>query len=434
MVANQQIDHTTVDGLPAVDDKIETIDPASGKLDPTNEEAQRALAIMNGQLNEDGSPIVAAPKTETTAPKQFEDTERNNIAKNFRDSKRGKREGDDQPLDIAGADDQGPNSDAMKYGTAIANANKPAAAPVEEKVEPQAAAPAKVRVKIDGIEHEVTQDELIANFQIGEAARLRLQQATEILNSAKTVRDGAPIKADGEDPKTETSPSTTDTGKTSTPNGTKIDLAKVAKAVETIQLGTIEDGVAAFEDLLTSVAPQQNSLDIRGAVREVIASDRIQVSSEEATSQFVAKYPAIANDGILQKVTGEIVAQEMAKDFLAVGIDAKTIAETMPTPAHVKAAHDLVRMKNPAFGRPLAKLYEEAEKSPHFQALTGSKPAPQVKIDLNRDERKSMVQQQPSHRTTAPITAAQTVPLTREQKMSQAVKKQQIDRGQSVAA
>lgn len=425
-------DPNTVDGLPPVDEKIE-ID-SSGKLDPTNEEAQRALAIMNGHLNEDGSPIIKEEPKTATAPAQFVDEGRDAIAKNFRASNRGKQEGDDEPLDVAGAED-GPNSDAMKYGTTIANANKKpaeAAAPAAT-AETQAEKP-KVKVKVDGVEMDVTHDELVANYQIGAVARARLQQATELLNSAKTVVT-PPIKADGGEARTEAEPSTAEPARSSTPKGAKIDQAKVAKAFDAIQMGTAEEGTKALTELLESVVPQQNSSDIKGAIRQVLASDKVQTSSEEATKKFVEKYPAMASDEIVQEVAGQLVVQSMVDDFVkAAGLTADQIRTAFPTKKALYEAHTAARTNNPEFGHDLNVHYENAAKDPRFMKLVGSEvPAPKVDM-TGRTERKLVVQQQPSHRTPAPIATAQTVPLTREQRMSEAARKMAISRGQNVAA
>ena len=422
MAANSE----TVDGQAPQDDRIE-IDPESGKLDPTNEEAQRALAMINGELTAD---LPVKTETDTPAPKiEYAEDPRDNIAKNFR-TNRGKKADDAEPLDIAGAGD--PNSNAMIYGTEIAGAAEAPAA-----VTPAAAEPNKqpsVRVKVLGTERDVGLDELVSTYQKIQTGDQYLADAARQRNEAEALRARAATETHGAEPQREVPASTADAERPApTPKRAKLDPAKVAKFVETVQMGTNDEGIQATVDLLESVVPDQNSSDIRSQVREVIASDRIQVSSEEATNKFALKYPALANDGIVQKVAGELVAQEMARDFIAAGIKPEVIAEAMPTPAHIKAGYDMARMKNPSFGRPLERLYEAAEKDNRFQALTGGQPIPPVQVNVDRNERKVVVQQQPAHRSPVPLAQTGQAPLTREQRMSQAIRQQQADRGQSVA-
>lgn len=413
---NQEQTHQTVDGLPPVDAPI--IDE-SGRLDPTNEEAQRALAVLNG-----ADPDKPAAKDEKKQPDYVDP--RDDITKSFR-TNRGRTEED-------AAAETDPNNLAAMYGSDIAGA-----VPITKTVEAAAADAPKIeptyKVKVSGVEQNVTQEELLRTYQKIATADAYLKQASLAKNEAETMRQNASTKAEPSEthPRGEAQP-TGQPDKTSTPKGATFDDAALAEAAEALQLGSTEEATSALKKLLTSVAPQpQNTLDISNEVRNVIASENYQRQSEEATGKFVTKYPDLATNAVIQTVAGELAAQEMAKDFLDAGLDPQTLAKTMPDRRSLKQAHDYMRMRDANFGRSLSQHFEAVEKHADFQKLVGGAHVP-VTVNVDRTERKAVVQPQPALRTSVPIS--QTVPpvVSREQRNSDAVAKMQASRGQRMSA
>lgn len=63
-----------------------------------------------------------------------------------------------------------------------------------ENKEPEAIAPAKFRVKVDGVEMEVDQDELIRTYQKNAAADHRLEEAARILREAQLAAQTAAVQ------------------------------------------------------------------------------------------------------------------------------------------------------------------------------------------------------------------------------------------------
>lgn len=420
---NQNQNRDTVDGLPPVDTQI--IDE-SGRLDPTNEEAQRALAILNGAPD----PATAAAKKEQDEDKapEFVDP-RNEIAKSFR-ANRGRPEGEaNEDLDIARVD---PNNLAAMYGTDIVGTvplTKTVEAADAPKVEPT------YKVKVNGVEQNVTQEELLRTYQKIATADAYLKQASLAKNEAETMRQNASTKAEPSEthPRGEAQP-TGQPDKTSTPKGATFDDAALAEVAEALQLGSTEEATVALKKLLTSVAPQQsNPLDISNEVRNVIASENYQRQSEEATGNFVTKYPSLASNAILQSVAGELASQEMAKDLIDAGLDPQVIANQFPDRRSLKKAYDFMRTKNPDFGRSLSQHFEAVEANENFKKLVGGPPVP-VTVNVDRSERKAVVQPQPALRTSVPLTQTTPAPVSREQRQSDAVANMQKSRGQRMSA
>ena len=127
-MAQNQEQHNTVDGQAPVDQPI--IDE-SGRLDPTREEALRALAIING----DAPPAAAVREEEKKSliPPVLEDP-RDSISKNFRTNRGRDANEAKEDLDIARVD---PANQAAIYGSDIAG--QP-----EAQVQEQAAAAAEI--------------------------------------------------------------------------------------------------------------------------------------------------------------------------------------------------------------------------------------------------------------------------------------------------
>lgn len=415
----------TADGLPAREDMPIEL---PGHMDPTNEEAQRALAAINGNTDPGPAAKVEDAKVERKPIPVFDDP-RNDITKNFR-TNRGQVNKDD----IEGEVLVDPRDKAVMYGTDIAGDDAAIKAQETAQLEKKAE-PTRYKVKIDGVEKDVTHEELVASYQKNGTGDARLNEATRRLNEATARAEQLSTKANSSvDPQGDKTQPTSEPATTSTPRGAKVDRKALADAVEKIQLGTTEEGVDALVKAFESVAPQHDSPDIDAQVDTAIAAREIRKTSEEATSKFIVKHPELKENTILQSVLGDLVTREMAADFVNLGMDAETLGQVMPTRKHIKHYYDAMRLKNPEFGRDLSTLYGVAEKDRNFQRLAGYQPAP-VEVNLDRTERKEGVQPQPALRTSVPLQQTQQEQaVPREKRMSTVVQQMQRDRGQNVSA
>lgn len=389
-----QSDPQTSEALPVKDE------PIDNSPDPTAEEAQRALAGME-QVNE---PVPV--KKDEPEELQYVDDPRAEITKNFRARRSDVAANPATPE----PDDIDPNSAAALYGTDVVAAdtqvrNEPA--PVDLNT--------KVRVKINGVEQDVPLQSIVSNYQKVQAGDAYLQNAKQtadqIINSAKAL---TATKTDGEDAPGAPGTSTEHPATTSTPKA-KFDRDRLAKAVEAISLGSTEEGVNALQEVLEA-APQPQTTDISTEIRNVLANDRLVEQSVGATDAFLKKYPDLASDPILKNVSGELISQEMVKDFVSAGLTNEEISKMAPDRASLKRLHDMARIKNPSFGRSMGQLFEVVEKAPHFVKLVGgASNAPKVTVDVDRSGRKVLLQPQPALRTPPPMPGqGQQQPVSRQ--------------------
>lgn len=387
---NQQETATpTVDGQPAADDKIDNSHP-----DPTREEALRTLSTMD----QGGSEQQPVKKDDTDKDLQYVDDKRGAI---FANARRARSE------QQAGVDD--PNQAAALYGSDVVVEAQP-----QHQEQPKGddeLLTRKVKLKVNGKESEATVAELIANAQKVQAGDQYLQNAKQmadqIINSAaaitakgpkSTQADAVEDKVEGED-----DASTDKPDKTSTPKGAKLDRAKLAKAVEAISLNSTDEGVEALEDVLKDVAQPQQPTDISAAVENVLDRREMFKQSVDATSAFLQKFPDLAADPILKTVSGELLSQEMVKDFKDAGLTDAEIAQMAPDRKSLKRAHDFARVKNPSFGRSLAQHYQVIEKDERWVKLAGSAATPaRVDIQVDQGARKVLVRPQPALRSPPP--------------------------------
>jgi hypothetical protein len=145
----------------------------------------------------------------------------------------------------------------------------------EEEIAP----PAKVKIKVNGQEMELTQEELIARAQKVESADAYLAEAARLRREAM------------EQPKTEASPSVEDA---------EAKILEERKALaRAIQMGTEEEAVEAIARLqATSRAPSFTKDELTRTVDE-------RLSFNEAVSKFRSDYKDIVEDPVLAKMASD---------------------------------------------------------------------------------------------------------------------------------
>lgn len=394
MAQNEQ-QQQTVDGNPPVDDKIDVLP------DPTADEAERSrLMLEQAAAAASGVDTAAAADKEKKDGKdglEYVDDPRNAIYKAAAENRA-------KPITPEQVEDVDPNSAAARYG-ADAVTSTPADTQAQQPQNDDDVLNRQIKVKINGVEQVVSVKDAVTNFQKVQAGDVYLRQAKEtadqIINSAKAIATPAPGAASTQpdaarNANAASDASTDDDGQAPIPKGTKLSPQKLASVVEAISLGSTEEGVKALTEVLEAVQPQP--MDFKTQIRNTLAEEKIENQSLGATEQFVKKYPGVVDDKYLVTITGELMRDEMVKDFVAAGFDAKVINEAAPDRATMKMLHDQARIKNPNFGRPLDAIYSAVEKAPQFMKLAGdAKPALDVQVD--RGARKVLVPQQPVHRT-----------------------------------
>lgn len=161
----------------------------------------------------------------------------------------------------------------------------------------------KVKVKVDGVEQEVSVADMQRSYQIESAARRRLDEANRLL-AEQRARDQAqaspPGRVDGQDPPA-------DSPTQSKPKGIGKDEAK--KLVTALLDGDEDTAVEMVEKVAGRTdGPIQDPDQLAAQLTPVI---RQQLRDESALDKFGKDYPEIAGDQHLARVTDSFVAEEM---------------------------------------------------------------------------------------------------------------------------
>lgn len=150
------------------------------------------------------------------------------------------------------------------------------------------AEPAPIKVKVDGIEKEVTQDELVRTYQKNAAADQRLEEATRLLREAEARAAQAPAPQQFQTP-------------AEPPADSK---AKVKEALDKLYEGDADSAADLLGDLLAKRGGDQPT-----PVAPVIDVDQIAAQLEEklaingAISKVQSDYPDILADRDLETLT-----------------------------------------------------------------------------------------------------------------------------------
>ena len=138
----------------------------------------------------------------------------------------------------------------------------------EEDTKEDEKEPEKITVKVDGEEQEVTKDDLIREYQKGQAADKRLEEATKLLKDAKDIQ-----------------PSEKDADKEEEEEDAKPDFAAIkANMVQAIQYGEDDDVDKAFEDLIGALGTGQDTPTLDKTA--IIAEVKEELKAENIVTNF----------------------------------------------------------------------------------------------------------------------------------------------------
>ncbi|MCP5014624.1 MAG: hypothetical protein GY938_04995 [Ketobacter sp.] len=201
-----------------------------------------------------------------------------------------------------------------------------------------------VTVKVDGVEKQVSQSELIRAFQMNEAADKRLNDATQILQQAQGVA-AASLQPTATTPAHQTEADLSPTEPTVEPGLDDIDFAGIA---ENIQLGETNDGASALKDLATQIVARQRqdnaqSLDPAAFGEQVASIVQERTRSENARIAFEQNYPDIANDPELYSMAKRSALDLVIEDFVANGANDEMVDFSRKNPQRAMDAHRLLR-------------------------------------------------------------------------------------------
>lgn len=160
-----------------------------------------------------------------------------------------------------------------------------------------------VRIKVDGVESEVSVADMQRSYQKGNAADLRLQQATQLLNEAKTIAAAPPPVGIGaktpaaEDTASSKSAGGLEQGKEFVSALFEGDEAKALEALAKLGIGRTEEGS-------TQIDAQQLAAQLTPAIRQKLVED-------SALDTFKSKHADIVNDPYLARMADEFLDAEL---------------------------------------------------------------------------------------------------------------------------
>ena len=177
---------------------------------------------------------------------------------------------------------------------------KPAEAVVEAEVKPET--PKMVKVKIDGVESEVSESEVeeyggVKAYQIAKAADNRLAKAREITEESRKsqaqLAQIAELLLKQQQPKT--------------PTVTDDDFIK--SKLDLIRFGTPEEGTRAFMEALQRVTPKP--VDQGSLVSQAVMA----MQRQTAVAEFAKKHQNIVGNPLLLKLAQTLEQEELRKSI-----------------------------------------------------------------------------------------------------------------------
>jgi hypothetical protein len=157
----------------------------------------------------------------------------------------------------------------------------------------------KVKVKVDGIEDEVTQEDLIRSYQVNRAADRRMAEATELLKQAKTAASATPPV--GVEPKTPTNDS---------PANPKEGEEQRKRLLEAMFDGDQEAALQAMEEL--GIGRPQAPIQQVQDPAQVVSAVKQQLVVDGALAKFSEDYADIVQDPYLADLADKFLDAEVA--------------------------------------------------------------------------------------------------------------------------
>jgi hypothetical protein len=279
-------------------------------------------------------------------------------------------------------------------------------APPETQVETQPeSAPRMVKVKIRGVEKEITWDEAIAEAQKSlagesylEEGRSKIKEIDELLRDARNKvsapRESQPPTPGGQ-------PSTQPTDQPAGDPPQPEDL--IGKLIETMQFGDPNEARPMMENVITTVAKQ--------IVQREMVEQRLKTEgarSNKVLKDFVEKHADLANDPKSEAVIQRTLYDMQLADLKAINVDLSRIPTPSGqlTPADVAVAHRYYRSEGYGVREPKEMLEKAVEEFLEWKGVKPATPAsdknaaPRVEVSVDRTARRAAIPQQPSRSAT----------------------------------
>lgn len=325
---------------------------------------------------------------------------------------------------------------AQMYGQVAVQPAEPEP-PVEQEQSP--APPPNLKLRVRGVEREVSRDEamrlaseatgendlsgltdaqIVRFAQMGAAGESYLNESRQFMETARTrvnVSRQHPDAIDPAPPATEPEPEADDT--------TTVD--PLEQAIEQIQFGDPKEARARLGATIAEAAAK--------AVQQATVSDRVRqdiVNDLRAHDDFVKNHADVSSDPIASSVIRDGLLNGYREDLIKIGVPAEKIPTDMTSLANHHRQYKL--QGQPV--RQVATLLDAAYQ--RFVDWRGGSrqeqpqmPSSQTRVNVNRDERRMAIPQQPSRASVQPMTPQQA---TGKNSRHDAVIAAQKARGQAI--
>ncbi|WP_028136158.1 hypothetical protein [Bradyrhizobium japonicum] len=294
--------------------------------------------------------------------------------------------------------------------------------------EPPPAQPSKRKLKVNGQEQEYTEEEVIALAQKAAAANDILEQAKERLAESKRVLETTRVHVSRQNPADNPAPTATDADDGT--DGQQNPADPLKEAIEQIQYGDPDKAKEVLGKTIAEVAT--------AAVKQVSWEDRVQAdvaSDLRAHDDFVKKNEDLAKDPRAAKLIRAELLDGYAEDLRKIGVPDDKIPTDATQLANLHRGHKL----RGAQVRSVSKLLEDAGNSVREFAKIGAprqETAPQkptnperVQVNLNRDDRRRAIPQQPQRANVQPAQT-NSAPASQMDSRKAAVERAKAARGQ----
>src|SRR5262245_36866246 len=119
-----------------------------------------------------------------------------------------------------------------------------------------------------------------------------------------------------------------------------VDREKLRAAAERIQVGDLEEGVDALEEV---VELARGSGDTRQAVRSELATMKFEYENSAALKRFSEKYPDVAKDDLLAEAGVTALRREIEQDLKQIGVKDEDLAPVRSNTQAMVRAHTEAR-------------------------------------------------------------------------------------------
>ena len=254
----------------------------------------------------------------------------------------------------------------------------------------------KIRVKVNGEEREVTVEELRRNYQIEQAARQRMQSASDMQRQAAAMLETARQEAARIANANQTSPG----GKPVQADTGDDEVDKLAEALAYGSKDTIKDalGKALRGQGGTQQAPALTPDVVQAEIDRRMRAWQVASEAQTDLRTFAERHPDIAKDDDLQVLVAQRAQRMMLEDLETVGADPRVLASL--TPAQIGFYHrEAVRL---GYARPTMTIFDTAAKE------TKSKFAPpaQQALQSRKDAKANLPKPTPAASVRAPAPQA----------------------------